>query len=160
MVYQVRRLLVSPLFQEWKAKNPEAYLTHIFYMTEMEPQVGYYDQILDKITTFTMADEITRNPEQQVFKKEDTIRPLLINDVEQSTMRIIEKARTFQEEKYKKENVVKEIILLQNLDIGQVYNVTFITDSFKILNMKICAKRGDVLQHEFRSLMDLGKKTE
>ena len=157
MVNQVRRLLQSPLFVDWKTMNSDAYLTHVFYMTDREPEVGYYDPQKDKITTFTMANTITQNPEQQVFKKEDAVKALDIEKVGVSSMRIIEHARGFQEEKFPKEQVVKEIIILQNIEEGHVYNVTFVTATMKMLNMKLSTETGDVLNHSMRSVMDLSK---
>ena len=161
MVNQVRRLQQSPLFQDWKGKNAEAYLTHVFYMTDMEAQVGYYDPTRDKVVTFTMADVITQNPPQQVFKKtDDPVKPLDVESIQLSSIRVIESAREFQEKNFSGHSVIKEIIILQHLDEGQVYNVTFMTQAMSTLNMKFSAENGNLLSHQLKSVMDLGKKDE
>lgn len=154
MVNQVRRLWQSPQFLSWKEKNTTAYLAHVFYMTDAEPEVGYYHAENDVMTTFVMGSTITQKPPQEVFRKDVEIKALDIEAVEVSLLKIIEQARAFQEKEYARDEAVKEIIILQHLPEGHVYNVTFITGAMKTLNMKLCAATGVVLNHKLTSLMD------
>ena len=158
MVNQVRRLQQSPAFIAWHEQHPSTYLAHIFYLTDTEPQVGYYNKEKDTITPFIMGSTIIQQPEQEVFKKDHSIELLEIAEVKISLMQVIEKARAFQEEKYPKEQVVREIIILQHLHLGQVYNVTFVTSSMKALNMKLSAVSGDIMEHHVSSLMDFTQR--
>lgn len=154
MVNQVRRLWQSPQFFSWKEENTAAYLAHVFYMTDHEPEVGYYHAQHDTITSFVMGSTISMNPAQEVFKKDTELKALDVDAVKLSLLQVVEKARAFQEKEYAKEQIMKEIIILQHLAEGQVYNVTFITQSMKTLHMKFCAATGNVLHHQLTSLMD------
>ncbi len=160
MVNQVKRLESTQLFKDWKADNPQHYLSYIFYMTDDFPQVGYYDPDTDKITTFIMGSEIETSPEQAVFKKEGQVKPLKIDEVQIPLIKALEKARALQEEEYKAEEITKEIIVLQNIEQGLVYNVTLVTASFKLINIKLCANSGTVLEHNVSSVMDLGEQVQ
>lgn len=157
MVNQVNRLESTSLFKEWKEQNKDCYLSHVFYMTDDFPQIGYYDPEKDTITSFIMGSEIETKPEQSIFKKEGEVKPLKLNEVEVHLLDALETARKLQEEKYKSEKVTKEIIILQNIEHGQVYNITFVMASFKLLNIKVCASSGKVLEHNMSAIMDMGK---
>ena len=53
----------------------------------------------------------------------------------------------------------KTIVILQNLsEFGNIWNITYVTHSFKTLNMKINAENGKILHHDIVSLMDFVKK--
>ncbi len=56
MFQSVKTLESSKEFKAYKKENPEAFLTHIFYMPdELNKnvfQIGYYDAKKDRITTF------------------------------------------------------------------------------------------------------------
>lgn len=154
MVNQVRRLWQSPAFLAWQQEHPMAYLAHVFYMTDTEPEVGYYHAEEDTMTSFVMGSTITQKPPQEVFRKDVEIKALDINVVEIPLLKIVEQARAFQEKEYSREQAMKEIIILQHLPEGHVYNVTFVTNAMKTLNMKLCAATGTVLSHKLTSLMD------
>ena len=55
---------------------------------------------------------------------------------------------------YKQETPFKIITILQKLDIGQVYNITYVTQSFKVLNFKIDSSNGKVLKKSLKSIME------
>ena len=49
--------------------------------------------------------------------------------------------------------------ILQNLgEFGNIWNITYVTHSFKTLNIKINAENGKILHHSLDSLMDFVKK--
>lgn len=160
----VKKLESSKEFKEWKKDNESSYLAHIFKMidkpNEKVWQVGYYDKDKDTITTFTIGDGfITKNPESEIFKKEETKIPeLALSKVHKGIEDALGIANTFQGDKYPKEKPIKIIVILQNLPIGQVYNVTFVTQTFNTLNIKINAADGKILKHQLISLMDFRAK--
>ena len=51
------------------------------------------------------------------------------------------------------EGAVKKIIILQNLDNKTVWNITYITDAFSILNMKLDAVSGEVLEQTIKPII-------
>ncbi len=153
----LKKLKESSEFKEWISKNKEAYLTYAFTMIEnlenSEWQIGYYDKKLDKVTIFTINGNIEINPEQDVFKKPGTsVKKINLKDVKFGLDDSLKKANDIKEKKYSKETITKTIAILQNIDLGQLWNITLITSSFNTINIKIDAKTGKTVKHELISL--------
>jgi uncharacterized membrane protein YkoI len=140
----------SALFKEWKKQYPDSYLVHFFVMND-KIQIGYYDKKSDTITTFLLGDEITKTVDAEIFKEHKTIPPLNLNNVSIS----LHKAKEIVKNLMKKypDPITKEITILQTIEKEPVYNMTFITSTFKMLNIKLNAKTGELLKEEMQSLM-------
>jgi len=153
----LKKLKNSPEFRKWISKNKKSYLTYAFTMIEnsekSEWQIGYYDKKLDKVTVFTINNKIEINPEQDIFKKPGTaVKNINLKDIKFSLDKILKKAQTIKEKKYSKEFVTKTIAILQNIDLGQLWNITLVTNSLNTINIKIDAKTGKTIKHEIVSL--------
>ncbi len=155
----IKKIENSPGFKEWREKNKDAYLVHIFRMLD-EPneniwQIGYYDAETDKITTFVSEkDSIRIIPEQEVFKeKKHQIKELDIEKVKIDFDDALNAAQELRKNEYPRETPLKTIVLLQNTKLGDVWNITFFTNSFKALNVKISSEDCKILEHELSSLM-------
>jgi len=124
-------------------------------------QLGFYNKSTDKITTFVIGKgEIAVQKEEEVFKKPGMeVKPI---DIEKAKLKFsegIEKAEKFKKEEYPKEAISKTIAILQNLQgFGTIWNITFVTDSFKTINLKINAENSEVISHNLESIMDFVKK--
>jgi len=159
----LKGLDTSKDFQAWRKKNPASFLAHVFKMIDEankdDWQVGFYNPD-DTITTFIVTkDDVKALPEAEIFKKPDAkIMQLDMDDIKIEMGDAIEKARNLQKKEYPKELPTKEIIILQKLDIGQLYNITLVTQSFNTLNIKVDAKTGKVIKHKLISLVDLKGK--
>src|SRR3989338_692640 len=124
-------------------------------------QLGFYNRATDKITTFVIGkNEIAVQKEEEVFKKPDMeVKPVGIEKAKLKFDEIIKKAEKFKKEEYPKEAISKTIAILQNLQgFGTVWNITFVTDSFKTINLKINAENSEVISHNLESIMDFVKK--
>ena len=157
----LKKLKESSEFRKWVSKNKKSYLTYAFTMIEnskkSEWQIGYYDKSLDKVTVFTINNNIEINPEQDVFKKPGTVvKKINLKDVKFSLDKVLKKTQTIKEKKYPKELVTKTIAILQNIELGQLWNITFITSSFATINIKINSKDGKLIKHELVSLFQFG----
>lgn len=155
----IKKLEDSSEFKKWKKDRKTSYLAHIFKMIDEankdDFQVGFYNQG-DTISTFIIGKgKINLVPDSEIFKKPGSkVMGLDLEGIKIGLSDAIAKARKFKEEKYGKEDAVKEFVILQNLDVGQVYNITFVTRSFNTLNIKIDSKSGKVVEHKLMSLMD------
>ena len=70
----------------------------------------------------------------------------------------IAKASEFQSKNFPKDRGVKTITILQNIpDLGNVWNITYVTEAFNTLNIKIDASTGKVLEHNLVSVFSFGK---
>jgi len=152
----IEKLEASPDFTEWKKDHPEFYLTHaIIILGDPEEywQIGYYSKDLDKIVSFTIKDEIEIAPESDVFKQDKGIEELKMDSVDVEFKDAVEKAKDFQKNKYPAMSPLKQIVLLQHLNVGQIWNITYVTASFNTLNIKIHAKKGKILEDKIITLV-------
>lgn len=153
------RLEKSKEFGEWKKKNKESFLAHVFKMLDDanidDWQIGYYNKD-DTITTFIITPaEIKIAETENIFKKPDVkIKKLEKKNIKIDITQALQTAEKIQTTEYSKETPFKIITILQKIDIGQAYNITYVTQSFKTLNMKIDSTNGKVLKKSLQSIMD------
>jgi hypothetical protein len=161
----IAKLEVYPAFIEWKKINHESYLTHGFAMIEdalkdnniNSWQIGYYNEKKDRITAFDVGEKIIQSGEEEVFKKDGTINKLEVKKVKLKLSEALQKIDEIKEKKYKTEIVSKKIIVLQNIHEGTVWNITYITMRFNIINIKIDAHDGKLLFESIENLMQWKK---
>lgn len=155
----------SEEFRRWKKEHAESYLAHIFRMDNRDGEdlclVGYYNSD-DTITSFEInGKDIILKSCEEIFKKDSSaVKMLEMDKVSLDFDQIKSIAEEFREEKYKNELPSKKIFILQNIDLGQIWNVTIVTLTFNTLNLKIDANTGEVIEHNLTSLMQMGEFTK
>lgn len=152
----VDRLLKSKEFKEWKHTCKNSHLAHGFISVDDNDQwqIGYYNKETDKITSFVMGSEIVINPEENIFKEEHTeVKELDLDKINVDESKALEIAENLQQTYYSSDPPMKKILIIQNIDLGQIWNITFITRTFKTLNMKIDAETGRIIEHKATSIM-------
>lgn len=155
-----RKLSASSSFKDWQKKNKKCYLAHFFseFDNKMVPdhwQVGYYDKVKDTIATFFVDSEVTLHPSAEVFKDGGVVLELDISAVKIDGIEALERAHAVQKKKYSAHTPMKGILILQHLNLGTVWNVTFITQAFAALTVKVDAVSGEVVRDHLVSLFDL-----
>jgi len=164
MIESVKKLEDSKEFKDFKKQNKEAYLAHVFYMLDEANQdivqIGYYNKSKDRITTFIVeGDNITKNPEAEVFKEQEIMmKPIDLSKVKINVNEAVDIAEKLQKDKYKQEIPVKKIAILQHLPLGQVWNITFVTQTFKTLNIKIDSGTKKIVSEKLLSIIEFGKR--
>jgi hypothetical protein len=159
----VEKLENNPEFKEWKKSHEKSYLAHLFKMIDDLNkdlwQVGYYNKD-DTITTFIIApDEIKIVPEEKVFKKtKKKVKRLDLNKVNVDIDKALKIAEDFQKEKCKGNDPQKIIVVLQDIANNFIYNITYITIAVNLLNMKIDATNGNMINYELTPLMQFTGK--
>ena len=160
----LRKLEESSDFKKWKQENKNTYLSYAFKIPQemlSEWQIGFYNKKKDKITTFTIeGGNIKIKPEEGVFKKERTkVNEIQLTKVKLTFDDAIEKADEFQQKNYPRDKSIKTIVILQNMhNLGNIWNITYITKAFNTLNMKIDAENGKILQHQLSSVFSFRKE--
>lgn len=143
----IHRLRDSAEFSVWAAAHPKAYLAHIFCMVEKEGrfwQVGFVDDGL--VTVFEMGKEIKQLPADKPFTKPgDTVPKLDESAIKLDLDAALGKASEVQQEKYPAGKPFKTIVILQCIDDRVVYNITYVTQSFKTLNIRVAAEDGEIV---------------
>ena len=151
-------------FKKWHNKNKSTYFSYAFKIPQEMPsqwQLGFYEKKKDKITTFVVDDgSISIRPAEEVFKKEETkINEIDIKKIKITFDNALEKAGEFQSKNFPKNKTIKTIAILQNIpELGSIWNITYITESFNTLNMKIDASTGNLIEHNFASILSFRQK--
>ena len=158
---ELKRLLDSEEFKEWQKNNKDSYLTYGFIMispeVKKEWQIGFYNPKRDTISTFTLGNEVIKNPEAEVFKDEKKVIELDVEKIKITLNKALILAEELQVKKYPQHKALKTMVIIQNLGIGQVWNITYITNTFKTLNIKIDSASGKAVKHDLIELFKFDK---
>lgn len=153
-------------FLDWRRHDRLSYLAHIFIMldenSERSLQIGYYNKDSDNMVVFIERKKgFEKSQEMGIFKKPEAV----IDELDPKKVRIDFSeadaiSKELKEKEYHNELLQREIQILQMLEGRPVYNMTYITASFKILNIKVNAEDRTVESHMLKPIMDLGKIDE
>ncbi|MFH1649679.1 MAG: hypothetical protein ABIA93_03965, partial [Candidatus Woesearchaeota archaeon] len=84
------------------------------------------------------------NPEEEVFKESGQINALDLNKVKITKEQMHETAAKYMRENHSAEIVKTMMSILQHLD-KQIWNVTCVTNAFHVVNIRIDASTGEIL---------------
>lgn len=152
----VQRVEASPEFQEFSNANPHHYLAHVFATSAAEPgpmELGYYSKESDMITVFKTAP-IAAMPPEEVFKESGTLRRLDLDAVLLGLAAAMERAEKERASAYPRHPAMKMICILQQQDVP-VWNITIVTGTLQMINMKLSATNGELLSRSMQSIMGL-----
>jgi len=152
----IEQVEASEVFKAFKKENPLYYLAHVFYTVGKGEtcQIGYYGPDTDRVVVFNAGEPISQAPPEEVFKSQPVVEKLELESVKillEQALSIAEKAH---HEKYPHELISQKIVILQTLK-GAVYNITHVTKTFNIFNIKIDAVSGKVLSEHMQSILGL-----
>ncbi len=155
MLEILKKLENSEEFKSWRQTHKDYLLSSCFRIienTNKQPwQFHYYNKEKDKIVTFTISKQITIEPESKVFKKpEDVVEVLEIKNVKLQPNKAIKKA--LKNDKYKSLEFTKTLLLLQQTQ-EPIWNLSFFTSTYQILNIKLSAISGKLIHESFESLL-------
>jgi len=143
----LKRLNTSPKFQTYIKKNPDSYLTNAICIDEW--QINYFSPKTELITIFKINTKITSKivSEKRIFPKLNLNLKLDLKDALKILKKQISKF-------YSSETFTKTIIILQQ-DKEPLWNITKLSSSIKIFNMKISALSGKIIHESYDNLIDL-----
>jgi len=151
MLSSYKKLTSSSVFKDWKEKHKDSFLCSYIIMNEKK-QFDFYNKN-DTITSFKMDGKITIDENQKIFKK-NKLNQLKLEQIELTK----EKALEIVNEKYPNEKFTREIIILQKTE-KPFWNITLITSSLKILNIKIDMKE-NIISEAFEPLTKFMKQAK
>ncbi len=149
----------SVQFKEWKKSHLDFYLAHAFVMKDHSNQevwqIGYYNKKTNKMETIVKQREALEFvPEQEILKASQEILPLNPDDVKIDPNKAIETALGCIKENYSKEPILKSFFIIQHLEGATIYNITYIAQTFKTINIKVSATDGKIIKHSCEKLAD------
>jgi len=160
----LKKLESNSKFKEWKKGNKDNYFSYAFTTIECETQsgwqLGYYNKKSDKLTTFILENEdIKISPEEDVFKQPGMdVNEIDLKKLKLSLEFVLKKLENVLKKDYPKEMVIKKVIILQNLEkFGNVWNITCVSQSFNIINVKIDVEKGNIEENKLASIFEFKK---
>lgn len=146
MLELLNKVKDSGPYKEWN--HPEAYLCSIF-ITDQQTQLSFYDKKTKLVTSFKIEGEKVTlvGKDEKIFQKEKhDLQELNLNELAVDFNKAKEISNTFLEKKYPHNTVNKEIIILQVINNKIVWNFTKITSTFNIINIKLDAYSGEIIE--------------
>ncbi len=139
------------------------YFCGAFLMTEIENletsnfswQLDFYNEKSDTIVSYSFNNKLTKSNNSEIFKeKKIKIEKLNIDKVKidfDEVLKICKKAL-----KKHNEKPTKIIVVLQNIN-RPVWNISYVTQNFNLINLKVDAINGKIIDDKLVSLLSWGK---
>lgn len=144
----------SKEFKKFIEKNKKAILYSAFFIfnPEFEPETRQIDYLMadkKKIKTFFITNDNTINSkEDELQEKKEKVTELKTEKIKDLDF-IIEKLKESITNK-----PTKVIVILQNCEDKQIWNITCILESFKILTLHIDSFTGKILLNKEKNIFD------
>ena len=140
----------SEIFKKW---HKQEYLISYYILNQTE-NVVFYSKENKKATIFTVADTIEMSEDDLFQRKEpEELKLEAVNIDLNNALTIAEEAK---ERQLGEEVIEKKIIILSSENHSQ-WNITYITNTLKMLNIKINAIDGNIEKEKVEALIALGK---
>ena len=152
---EYERLLKSEEF-----KN-EGFLSGVFLMSDFQNlndafwQLDFYNEKTNLMISYLMEDKILLTENSEVFKEEKTkVKKINLNELKINFIEILNISNKIIEKK--KENPVKIVIILQENE-SLIWNISYMTSKLNLVNIKISAEDGKILNESTQQLMSFSK---
>ena len=160
----LERVMNSRLYKNFN-NDDKAYLCSFFKIDGEEEQdewqVDFYNPENDKITSFKEIGNQIRiiGKDSKIFKeKEAKVNELRIDKVKIAPEDAIKAVDELKKKKYSGEEALRRIVILQSTkEFKENWNITYLTTSFNILNVKINAKNGKVIEESLKPALTFSK---
>ncbi len=153
MKNEYNKLIHSEKFKSWKNKHKDAYLCSVFLLKDEQKssdwEFDYYLPKINKMSTFIVGKDINYSKDQKIFSKSEKIDAIDLKDVKFSFDDVVKMVIP----NYKNKKFVKEIIIVQNLDSKLLWNISLVTTDFNLINIKIDAINGKIIEENSSSLL-------
>ena len=118
-------------------------------------QLDFYNEKSDTIVSYVINEEISKTSNSEVFKSEKMkVEKLNMNDVKVSFEEVLTKCKKVL--KRHNDKSVKIIAILQNMK-RPLWNISYVTQNFNLINIKIDAINGKIIEDKLVSLLSWGK---
>lgn len=138
------KLQSSEIFRDYQKKNPSSYLTNSLYLNEW--QINYFSPKTNVITSFTINSKIKK---KTLEAKNQKFPALNQNKIHVD----IEKALSKSADELSKHDGIT-IIIIQVENSVPVWNISIPTPSLKVINVKISAESGEILEKSEKSIIE------
>lgn len=140
-------------FNDWKSTHDKAYLANFFLLKERkEVKLAYFNPENNKFTTFIPKPF-------EILPEDDVLADAIPQQLDMHKVHLpLSKAMDIAEKELNKKGtqiVNQTVAILQCLQVP-LYNITFVTMTFNIVNIRIDASSGELIKSAVSNLMDFG----
>lgn len=151
-----KKLETSKELKDFEKKNEKAFLYSCFFVSEGKWQFDYYNPEDNNITSFEAAEKIKEMPIDSLVNKKAKITELNLNNIKIECKKAVEAAKEFMTKNYPSDiSFMKEIIILENNEGKPVWNLTFLTATLKLVNIKVDGENGKIITHSSDSFLKM-----
>lgn len=159
----ISKLKKDESFKGFKKDNPDAYLSSCVVITDGKNagdwEMDYYQPKKHKITTFVLNKSVQRKGEDDVFQKEKSdVEELKLNEVKVGFDKMMGIVEDYRKKHYAGDYPAKIIVVLQRFNGRVIWNVTHLTSTLKIWNIKLDANDGKVIEERIENVFSLKAK--
>src|SRR3989344_1485997 len=143
------KLHASETFRDYQKKNASSYLTNSLHINEW--QINYFSPKTHLITSFIINSKIKKKTLEAKNQKFPVLNKNKIHiDVEKALSNSVNNASS---NELNKSNGVT-IIIIQTENSIPVWNISIPTASLKVINIKVSAESGDILEKSEKSIIE------
>lgn len=154
------KLTSHTVFKDWHKTHQDCFLAHGFMMLDEANkdtwQIGFYNPANSMMTTFLIGKTIEHTAEQEVLASDGQVQKLKVENVKILPETALATSKEILKKEFAKEIPIKEFFIIQQLDNQTIFNITYFTQSFKTVNVKIDTTSGEVISKNIQVLMDFG----
>ncbi len=154
-------LIATEMYKEFLEHNPDYELSHFFLVSEsgnlVDEQIGFYSKESDKVVSFDLLRHSVSEPEGAA-KTSGVIPSFKVEDVKVDIDEALKITNKLIDKEYSQHMTTKAICILQTLDKVLLWNLTLVTNTLHMINVRINAKTKEVIKHNAQPLMSLAKE--
>lgn len=137
------KLETSEAFKNYQKKNAASYLTNSLYIYEW--QINYFSPRTQQITTFIVNDRIRKKILEANSKKFPVLNR---NKIKVDIAKALDISQS-----QKQEGIT--IIIIQSENSIPIWNISIPTPALKLINIKVSAESGEVLEKSEKNVIEL-----
>ena len=139
------KIIESEEFQGFKKENESAFLANVF----LDSNGWQFNFAFDKkMISFYIESDLIKTEESEAYEKDSNPEELEIEKIKIDLEKVEEIVK-----KLSDEEITKKIIILQQKEVPY-WNITNITSSLNVLNVRVNAISGEILEQKEESIMN------
>jgi uncharacterized membrane protein YkoI len=134
----------SQVFKDYQKKNTTSYLTNSLFIDDW--QLNYFSPQTHQVTTFTVNASVKKKTLETENKKFPKLNNTKVNIDLKKALKISNHSTSKDQ---------KTIVILQTENSEPIWNITIPLPSLKVIQVKISAESGKVLEESEKNIIEL-----
>ena len=156
---EFERVNQSSEFKEFKGYYLSSCFLFYEKLDEAVWQLNFYNPKKDEMAVFKCDKNLEVKGSEKVVKKDKSkIKELNLKKVKIGFEKALKNIEEFMSKEYKEEKPAKTIVILQSQGNKIMWNISFLTTSSNVLNIRLDASTGKVLEDKLESILKFQAK--